>query len=308
MIHLRGNPRRLDPARAGPPVVLPWPSRMTISGKPDSQSRHEGLLSHYASGYEADRLNTGSGQLERERTRELLTRFLPSVPAAILDVGGGPGAHACWLARRGYHVHLVDITPLHVEMAKEASRLQAEAPLESASVGDARSLSWNAEAVDAVLLLGPLYHLTDEEDRLHALAEAHRVLKPGGILFAMGVSRFASTMDGLRAGFLKDADFAEIVDRDLEDGQHRNPTKHPEYFTDAFFHHPDELRREVAEAGFAVTGVYGVQGPGWLIRDFDEWWTNPVHRERLLKIARVLEAEPSFIGVSAHVMAVASKG
>jgi ubiquinone/menaquinone biosynthesis C-methylase UbiE len=275
--------------------------------QPDSQSRHEKIISHYASGYEADRLNTGSGQLERERTRELLTRFLPAAPATILDIGGGPGAHACWLAKRGYNVHLIDITPLHVEMAKEASRKQPEAPLESVSMGDARSLPWNDKSADAILLLGPLYHLTASEDRLRALTEAHRILKPGGILFAMGVSRFASTMDGLRAGFLKDAHFAEIVEQDLEDGQHRNPTKHPEYFTDAFFHHPDELRREVAEGGFILTGVYGIQGPAWLISDFDDWWTNPAYRERLLKIARALESEPSLIGISAHVLAVGRK-
>src|SRR5437773_3466782 len=101
---------------------------------------------------------------------------------------------------------------------------QPEAPLASVTVGDARSLSWNDKTVDAVLLLGPLYHLTARADRIRALTEAHRVLKAPGLLFAVGISRFASTMDGLRSGFLKDAQFADIVDRDLKDGQHRNPT------------------------------------------------------------------------------------
>ena len=142
----------------------------------------------------------------------------------ILDVGGGPGAYACWSAKRGYEVHLIDIAPLHVEMARAASSRQPEAPLASVTVGDARSLSWNDKTVDAVLLLGPLYHLTARADRIRALTEAHRVLKAAGLLFAVGISRFASTMDGLRSGFLKDAQFADIVDRDLKDGQHRNPT------------------------------------------------------------------------------------
>jgi ubiquinone/menaquinone biosynthesis C-methylase UbiE len=276
-------------------------------GRPNSESQHEGIINHYSSGYEADRLNIGSGQLERERTRELLLRFLPAPPSIILDIGGGPGAHACWLAKQGYEVHLMDITPLHVEMAKEASRQQPAAPLASVSVGDARSLFWNTETADAVLLFGPLYHLTDRDDRLRALIEAHRVLKPGGILLGVGVSRFASTMDGLRMGYLKDLRFAEIVERDLKNGQHRNPTKQPEYFMDAFFHHPDELRREVAESGYDVTGVYGVQGPAWLAADFDEWWKDAAYRERLLKIARVLETEPSLLGISAHMMVVGSK-
>jgi SAM-dependent methyltransferase len=149
-------------------------------------------------------LHTGTGNLDRERSRELLKRFLPRASATVLDIGGGPGGHACWLAQQGYKVHLVDITPLQVQLVREASQRQPEAPLASVSVGDACSLSWRAGTADAVLLLGPLYHLTDEKDRLTALQDAHRVPKPGGIFLSVGISRFASTFDGLRQGFLKD--------------------------------------------------------------------------------------------------------
>ena len=76
---------------------------------------------------------------------------------------------------------------------------------------------------------------------------------------------------------------------------------------DTFFHHPDELRNEALEAGFEATGVFGVEGPGWLATDFDEWWDDPDHRERLLQIARVLETEPSLLGLSAHMLVVAKK-
>jgi ubiquinone/menaquinone biosynthesis C-methylase UbiE len=267
----------------------------------------EAIADHYDSGYEADRLHKGTGNLDRERSRELLKRFLPPPPATILDVGGGPGGHACWLVRQGYQVHLIDIAPLHVQVAREASRRQPEAPLASANLGDACSLSWEAETADAVLLFGPLYHLTDNKDRLAALQEAYRVLKSGGMLLAVGISRFASTFDGLRQGFLKDPRFAEIVTQDLMNGQHRNPTHHPEYFTDTFFHHPDDLRQEVAQAGFVVRGIYSVEGPCWLLRDFEEWWNNAEYQERLLQIARTLETESSLLGVSAHLMAVAKK-
>jgi ubiquinone/menaquinone biosynthesis C-methylase UbiE len=267
----------------------------------------EEIARHYASGYEESRLNAGSGKLENERTRDFLERFLPPPPAVILDVGGGPGVHACWLARQGYEVHLIDITPLHVELAREASLRQADAPVASVDVGDARALSWSAESADAVLLFGPLYHLTEREDRLRALREAHRVLRSGGVLLGVGISRFASAMDGLRKGFLKDTHFAEIVNQDLKNGQHRNPTGRPEYFMDTFFHHPDELRQETAEAGFRVTNVYGLEGPCWLAGDFDEWWNSPDRRERLLEIARTLEAEPSLLGLSAHLVVVAGK-
>jgi SAM-dependent methyltransferase len=279
---------------------------MTPSRDPHSP-QSEAIASHYASGYEADRLHRGAGQLDRDRSRELLGRFLPPAPATVLDVGGGPGGHACWLAARGYQVHLIDITPLHVELARQASTRQPEAPLASAEVGDARALPWGSETVDAVVLFGPLYHLTDRADRLRALREAHRVLRPGGALLAAAVSRFASALDGLCRGFLKDPQFAEIVRRDLIDGQHRNPTGRPEYFMDTFFHHPDELRAEVAEAGFAAATVYGVEGPGWLVSDFDAWWDRGEYRDRLLQLARALEAEPSLSGVSAHLLAVVTR-
>ena len=275
---------------------------------PDSRSpKPDEVADHYASGHEVDRLHTGEGRLDCARTRELLLRFLPAAPATILDVGGGPGGHACWLARHGYAVHLIDITPLHVQLAEEASRRQPEAPLAGIRLGDACALPWEAETVDAILLFGPLYHLTDRADRLQALREAYRVLKPGGVLLGVGISRFASTFDGLRNGYLKDPQFAEIVYQDLKDGQHRNPAGKPEYFMDTFFHHPDELRQEVSEAGFTVTGLYGVEGPCWILPDFEDWWDHAEYRERFLRIARTVETEPSLIGVSAHLIAVAAK-
>src|SRR5262249_49428443 len=145
---------------------------------------------------------------------------------------------------------LVDALPLHVELARKASQEQPDAPLASIEVGDARSLKRPDASVDVVLLFGPLYHLTERVDRLAALHEAHRVLRSGGLLLAVGISRFASALDGLRQGWFDDPAFAQMVERDLVDGQHRNPANQPEYFTTAFFHHPEELRVEVEESGF----------------------------------------------------------
>jgi ubiquinone/menaquinone biosynthesis C-methylase UbiE len=275
---------------------------------PDSKSpTPDDISAHYASGYEKDRLDMGSGKLERLRTHELLKRLLPSRPARILDVGGGTGSYACSLAAQGYEVHLIDITPLHVELAKKESESQPQAPLASAEVGDARALPHPSETVDVVLLFGPLYHLTEREDRLQALREAHRVLKSGGICLAVGISRFASTLDGIRRGLLKDPRFASIANQDLANGQHRNPTGNPEYFMDTFFHHPNELRDEIATVGFGIRGVYGVEGPSWLLQDFDAWWDDAELRERLLQIARDVETDSALIGASAHIMVAASK-
>ena len=263
--------------------------------------------SHYAAGLEADRLAQGSGRLELARTQEVLWRFLPPPPAVVIDVGGGPGRYACWLAGLGYEVHLYDPVPLHVAQAEEASRAQAAHPIASCTIGDARALGRPDDSTDAVLLLGPLYHLTERADRLTALREARRVLRPGGTLVAAAISRFASALDGLRGGYLDDPAFAAIALRDLADGQHRNPTGHPAYFTTAFFHRPDELRQEVTDAGLTSVQLLAVEGPAWLLQDFDAHWDDPGRRERLLDVVRRVEADPSLLGASAHLLAIAGK-
>jgi ubiquinone/menaquinone biosynthesis C-methylase UbiE len=265
------------------------------------------VLAHYGGGAELPRLAQGVGQLEFARTCEVIQRYFPPPPGVVLDVGGGPGAYACWLACRGYEVHLVDAVPLHVEQAREASRRQPDHPLAGAAVGDARSLERPDGSADAVLLLGPLYHLTERDGRLAAWREARRVLKPDGVVLAAAVARFASTLDGLRLGLFDDPAFARIADQDLADGQHRNPTGDPRYFTTAYFHRPEELRAEADQAGLRHEATLGVEEPGWLLQDFDRWWEDEARRRRLLAVARALEAEPALLGVSAHLLAVARK-
>ena len=265
------------------------------------------FFEHYASGYEGQRLQSGSSQIELARTQELVMRYVPPLPAVIFDVGGGPGAYACWLAKQGYEVHLVDATPLHVELARQASQGQPDAPLASIEVGDARSLKRSDESCDVVLMFGPLYHLTERVDRLTALHEAHRVLRSGGLLLAVGISRFTSALDGLRQGLFDDPAFTQIVERDLVEGQHRNPTNHPLYFTTAFFHHPKELQSEVEESGFLYERTLPVEGPLWLSHDVVANFSDQKRREQLLALARRLEEEPSLLGASAHLLVVARK-
>ena len=266
------------------------------------------IAAHYASGYEATRLRQGTSRLEKARTELILSRYLPPPPATVVDVAGGAGPYAFWLAGLGYDVHLRDALPLHVELALQASAQQPEHPLRSARVGDARSLDLPAASVDAALLLGPLYHLTERHDRIRALTEARRVLRPGGVAFVVGISRFASLHDGLHHDRLDDPQFVEIVRQDLKDGQHRNPTNHPAYFTTAFFHHPDELEAEVTEAGLDVEACLAVEGPAGLVRDFDAWWTDARRRELLLALVAVVESERTLLGVSPHVLVVARRG
>ena len=155
-------------------------------------------------------------------------------------------------------------------------------------------------------MLGPLYHLTERNERIAALRESYRILRKGGIIFAVAISRYASTLRGMIDGIMN-PEYIRIVDRDLRDGQHRNPNEHPEYFTTAFLHQPEELESEIKAVGFNLEDLFGIQGPGWLLQNLDEQWDDPNYRERLLNIARSLESEPSIIGVSTHIMAIARK-
>jgi len=265
------------------------------------------VMSHYELNNERQRLSIGTGQLEFERSKELITRHLPEKPATILDVGGAAGVYSLWLATEGHEVHLVDPVPFLVEQAKEASAAQKNAHIKSISVGDARRLEFPQSFADIVLLMGPMYHLVEKSERLIALSEAHRVLKKSGFLIVAAISKFASTLDGFVQGYMDDPKFVEIAAQDLADGQHRNPFDDLSYFTTAFFHHPDELRREIGEAGFALQNTFAVEGFGWMLQNFEDHWNNPKRRERLLRFIRSTETEPSMIGISAHLLAAAQK-
>ena len=264
------------------------------------------IASYYNSFAEESRLTMGPFQLEFERTKEILTRVLPPPPARIVDVGGAAGAYSFWLAERGYDVHLVDAS---ARLVAESTRRNdgAAAPLGSIAVGDARELPHDDGSAAAVLVMGPLYHLVDAEDRTRALREAYRVLSADGVVCVAAISRYASALDGLLRNLTLEPAFAEIRNRDLEDGQHRNPTDRIDYFTTAYFHRPDDLQVELETAGFSRVSVLAVEGPCWIVGDFDARWADPVRRADLLDVARRLEAEPSLLGVSAHLLAIGRK-
>ncbi len=265
------------------------------------------IRKHYDQVQERSRLFKGAGELEFHRTKELISRYIPRKPLTVLDIGGGPGAYACWLAKLGHTVHLVDAVPLHVQQARTASKSQPDTPLASATMGDARSLRFAEKTADIVLLLGPLYHLVEKQDRKKSLSEAFRALKPGGLLFAAAISRFASALDGIFRNLIQDPEFFKIVRRDLKLGQHRNPTNRPDYFTTAFFHRPNELQDEIRKVGFEQPRLFAIEGPAWLPPDFRKVWRDPLLRSRLLAILHQTECEPALIGQSAHILAIARK-
>ena len=272
---------------------------------PDRLAPPREVLDYYDRFPEESRLASGPFRLEFERTKDMLTRFLPPAPARVIDVGGAAGTYSAWLTERGYDVHLIDATPRLVVEARQRNATLRK-PIASISLGDARSLPEPDRSAAVVIIMGPLYHLPSSGDRLTALREAHRVLTPGGTVVTAAISRYASALDGLARKVLDPA-FLRIRDQDLSDGQHRNPTDTLNYFTTAYFHRPEDLRAELEEAGFSAVEVMGVEGVAWMFADFESRWADEALRQDILNVARAVEAEPSIVGVSAHLLGIGRK-
>jgi len=258
------------------------------------------IRDYYERGLENARLSLGAGRLEFLRTWDILTRVLPRPPAPVLDVGGATGAYAGPLAAEGYRVALVDPVPAQVKIA-------ASMPGVAAVVGDARGLPVSPGCCDVALLLGPLYHLTEREDRLLAWREARRVVKPGGVVVAATISRFASLLDGFVKGYLSDPDFVGVVRCALATGEHRNPEHVAGWFTTAYFHHPAEPAAEAAEAGLVVERVVLVEGPLWMLSGLDDALADERRTQQMLDLLLEVESEVTLFGASSHLLTVAHR-
>jgi ubiquinone/menaquinone biosynthesis C-methylase UbiE len=260
------------------------------------------LEHYYSNGKEKERLDTHC--LEKDRSLRILRKLLPAPPAVVVDIGGAAGAYAFPLAALGYQVHLIDPIPLHIEQAKEHAK-KSSVSLASYAVGDARALNSEEGFADAILLFGPLYHLMTAEERQKALAESFRVLKPGGILFAVAISRFASLMDAMN----KTTVAAKIhkLGEELSTGLHWKTAAPDLKAPYLYFHEPSEFHAELIEAGFKDVVLKAIEGPVWqdelvakLSEDSPSW-------DKLLSLLETIEEEPSLMGASAHIMGIGKK-
>lgn len=262
------------------------------------------VTEYYERGGERERLAEGAGLIEFLRTQRVLRRSLPAPPARVLDVGGAAGVHATWLAQDGHDVRLFDPLSLHVEQAREAAAAQPEHHF-GAELADARELPVADASVDVVLLLGPLYHLIERAERLAALREARRVLRPGGLLAAAAIGRFGDWLYGLQVELLDDPRFRRMASTSAWTGQHRSVDG--QWFTTAYFHRPDELRHECRDAGFELRELLALEGVAPLLADRHERLADPRRRNMLLEALEYTEHEESMLGVSPHLLAVARK-
>lgn len=262
------------------------------------------IKAYYAGGVEKERLIID--KLEGIRSKEIIQRYLSSTHANIVDIGGATGYYSFWLQEMGHRVTLIDLTPENIEDAKVYSK-QSGIALTDAVVGDATKMPFKDEQFDMALLFGPLYHLTEKQDRVKALSETKRIMKPGGIMLAAIISRYASLFDGFRRNLVDDDNFFSILNNDLQNGIHINKTDNLEYFTTAFFHTLEEIKTEVKESGLQLIKLIAVEGFAWTIDNFNLRMKDAAYMSKLNQVLNKVESDDDLVAMSPHIIVVAEK-
>lgn len=168
------------------------------------------IRAFYESYDEENRLTTRHGAVEYQTTMRYIERYLrPGM--RILEIGTGTGRYAHTLARRGYTVDAVELVEHNIAVFKANTQ-----PDEAITItqGNAKDLSpFTDNTYDITLLLGPMYHLFTEEEKLQALGEAIRVTKQGGVVFVAYCGNDATILQFcFLRGMLKDPKYRQLVD------------------------------------------------------------------------------------------------
>lgn len=258
------------------------------------------IASFYNSNPQREHSRLEEHQLEYDLTWRYLERYLHA-QGSILEVGAATGRYTLELAKRGYRVTAVDLS---AGLLEECRNRLAEEGLEQnvrLVVADARDLGEVEEkAFDAVLLMGPLYHLIIEADRKVALQQAFERLREGGILISAFLSRF-----GVVADLLKKR--PEWIDEQAEVRSVLERGKRPDDFPRGGFRgylaHVSEVAPLHEAIGFKTLAVAGIEPA---ISADDESYNRLEGKQRQLWLDLLYEmsTEPSILGASRHLLYV----
>ena len=275
------------------------------------------VLAGYDAGIERNRLRTGIGIIEFERTKEILLEKLPKAPAVIYDIGGAYGEYSWWLASLGYEVHLFDLSETNISMSAELAEEYPGISLKAAAVCDARSIPRPDKSADAILFMGPLYSITEYEERILALKECYRLLKDDGHLFSAALTPYSVLISRLavyhendtgKRKELDDPAVISMIERALCDGCYINPERRiANGLGSSHLHTAKALREELDHGGFDTSSVHGVMGGAWLAPNLDALLENEETRSVLMKTVRMIDTHEEIIGLSGHMLGVSKK-
>lgn len=259
----------------------------------------------YTKASEETRLEEGMGIFEFERIKTLIEKHLSTSPMKIIDVGGGTGKYAEWLAQKGHEVHLVEPVLKHIKIAEKRAN-KAKKPF-SVHIGESRNLEFKNNSADVIILHGPLYHLQKKEDRDITIKEAKRVLKNNGIILGFAINYSASTLVGLLNGLIHKKAFFEICKSKLTTGIHKKSTEFPWLLADAYYHKPEELKKEFVDQDLVYLNTYAVEGMIWLDKEYFANMLNDKKRETLMQLLNITENDTNLLSFSPHMMIAVKK-
>lgn len=254
------------------------------------------------------------GRLEREPIEfrvnwHYIKRYLP-LTGTVLDNGAGPGKYSMKLANEGYNVTLTDLTPKLVEIAKnKAQELDLEEYFNGFFVADARELNMiRDEQYDASLMLGPMYHLQEETDRIKAVKELYRVTKKNGIVFVAFMPRIRHILTSLlHPENWKPNNDIENIERFSETGcfNHQDEGR----FTGAYYFNIDEIKPFMEEQGFESLELLGSNVGAILNEENWNYWRDKGEKEfeKIIKLLIEKANDPYILGISSHLLYIGVK-
>ncbi len=253
--------------------------------------------------------NPDDGAIEFEVTSQVLTTYLPP-HARVLDLGGGPGRYTIWLAQQGHHVTLADLCPELLSIARtKISQAGADKMVEEVIEADARDLThWGDNSFDAVLSLGPFYHLPDPSDRNRAAAELRRVLRANGTAFVALMPRYAFLRRTLEVPDERHhLAQPEFIDRVLNEGVFTNDV--PGRFTDGYGVLPGEVAPFFEQHGFTALALLSAEGIAVNSKEsLSELSTSdPLAYQSALNVIIRTAGDPGILGMANHLLYVGSR-
>ena len=203
---------------------------------------------------EWDRLINPYSAIEFKSNMYLIDKYFPK-SGKVCDIGAGPGRYSIELLKKGYNVTLFELSDNELRLAEEKIKdlgLKADALI----CENALNLHLlKSESYDAILLMGPMYHLLKAEDRGRVLKESYRILKKDGV----AIIAYINSWGVLKAGV---TEFSEEFN-DIQDVYNYLGTQSftpGTSFTNLYMSTPSSALEEVKAAGFKVISYAGVEG------------------------------------------------